>query len=715
MLVTTIKHALLVKKRFEKHWERTCKKDFSFDTETKSKYGYPPKDALIIGRTDVTFMSICYRGEAYSFPTSYFDPRYPDPEEWAKVFEDWFLNKRIVKAMHNANYDLNSINYSMEIPVVHRIWDTMIAAWKASEYKEKGLKQRAPAYGRYWRETKTIDFTNLHEVAEYAEQDVIQTDEMYQMQTQGYVDRPKSVTHIDANGNLVKTRQNLPAGRFTIKDEVVRSFDKLWLKYLEFPVLRATIRAERRGFPIDLESLRTIRRNVNNDLRNSVKIMYRMAGRVFNLNSGKQLSEVAGELEIENPHKTKKGADSWDAHSLVKMKGIHPFIDALHTYRSLEKLSSVYIGKQDLDRNNYAKSDAGLEYYISPVDGCIHCTMGTVAAITGRNSASNPNLQQIPSRKDKYGIKSVFTAVPITIGFKIAKKYRRDAVLIVLDYSQLEIRVMCLLSKDKTMAKILSNPKGDIHQHTADEFGVSRDPQAKNLNFLLLYGGGAYMLSETLTFQGVTTTKTECAEYIDRHKQVYPRVDEYRKELLEYHQKHGYVKLFCGRRRTLPDIDWENEKSVHKAETTLSNNVVQGSGQDFLKAAIVRSDPGCINPDRELPKHLEMPRSHRLYLADKVKVLEKYRRTLKLGETRFRLQVHDEAIFTSHPSAAEESLHILADIMSWRHYFPGISNYNVPLVAEGGVGGTWKDAKSKDKFLYHTKAGFEDWQKYATN
>jgi DNA polymerase I-like protein with 3'-5' exonuclease and polymerase domains len=713
MLVTTKNHALLVKKRIENYWRLTGRRYICLDTETQSKPGFPKNDALVIGRTDVTFMSMAYAGEAYSFPTAYFNSKFLSPEDLGAIFDDWIYDQTIIKVMHNGNYDCNATYYSMDWAVIRNLWCTLIGCWKASEYKEKSLKSRAPSYGRYWRQTSTVDFSNLLQVADYAEQDVIQTDEIFQMEMYGYVVRPQQIITIAENGELEKTRNSLPYQRFTIKDETLRPFDKLWLKFLEFPVLRSTIRAERRGFPIDLDKLREIRKKVNTDLYSSVKALYRISGKAINLNSGKQLSEVCNALGIVNPHKTAKGADSWDSHTLKKLEGVHPFLTELSKYKALSKLSSVYIGSKDLDPNDYKGSDCGLEYFVSPVDGAIHCSMGTVAAVTGRGSANNPNLQQIPSRKDTYGIKSVFTAVPVDSRRKIPKRYRRSALLIVLDYAQLEIRIMALLSKDRAMTKILSSKDGDIHQNTADEFGVSRDPQAKNLNFLLLYAGGAYMLSETLTYQGVPTSKSECESYIARHKEVYPRVDEYRQELLMHHKECGYVNLFCGRRRTLPDIDWDNKYSVHKAETTLSNNVVQGSGQDFLKAAIVRADYNCINPDRELPKRMEMNKEHRLYLADKVKLIDRYRKTFKYAECKFRLQVHDEAIFTAHPSAAEECLHLLADIMSWRHYFPGTSDYNVPLVAEGGVGETWKQAKSKGEFIYHTKAGFADFEKYA--
>jgi DNA polymerase I-like protein with 3'-5' exonuclease and polymerase domains len=92
--------------------------------------------------------------------------------------------------------------------------------------------------------------------------------------------------------------------------------------------------------------------------------------------------------------------------------------------------------------------------------------------------------------------------------------------------------------------------------------------------------------------------------------------------------------------------------------------------------------------------------------------LEQFRKILRLARCDFLLQVHDEAIYRVIPSAAEECLNILADIMSWRHYFPATSGYNVPLVSEGGIGENWKHAKSDDA-LVHVKTGYDEWNKYA--
>lgn len=191
---------------------------------------------------------------------------------------------------------------------------------------------------------------------------------------------------------------------------------------------------------------------------------------------------------------------------------------------------------------------------------------------------------------------------------------------------------------------------------------------------------------------------------------MYFRVHEYREELLETHRKNGFVPLFCGdyRHRTLPDVNWNNDWETHKAETTLSNNVVQGSGQDFLKAAIIRADYKCYNPDSAvIASALHHKSSPSLpIIRDYSRRLEKYRRTLKSAKCEYLLQIHDEVAFSVDYLAAEECLHILGDIMSWRHFMPSNVPYRIPLVAEGGVGENWKAAKSKKDFLFHAKVGF---------
>jgi DNA polymerase I-like protein with 3'-5' exonuclease and polymerase domains len=209
-------------------------------------------------------------------------------------------------------------------------------------------------------------------------------------------------------------------------------------------------------------------------------------------------------------------------------------------------------------------------------------------------------------------------------------------------------------------------------------------------------------------------TEAQVQAYADIYAQTYAGVVGYRKQLLDHHRAHNFVRLFLGRTRHLPDIDWSNSYSVHKAETTTSNNVIQGTGQDFLKAAIVRADYDNANPDQRMLDKYTLPKEHRLILSDYAPRLEKLRRQLRKASSRFILQVHDEVLFTCDKAAAAECLHIWCTLMTWRHFFPAISDYNVPLVAEGGWGANWEQAKS-EKGHDHIKLGYEEWARYANS
>lgn len=284
----------------------------------------------------------------------------------------------------------------------------------------------------------------------------------------------------------------------------------------------------------------------------------------------------------------------------------------------------------------------------------------------------------------------------------------RKKTLIVFDYQQLEIRVMALLSKDPAMHKILTDPKGDIHQNTSEEFGVDRDPTSKQINFLFLFGGREYALAEKLTTEGVPTTSDTASAYLVRYDEVYYRVHEFRKELIGYHKKHGFIRLLTGRRRWLDNVNWSNSWEEHKAETTLANNCIQGSGQDLLKASIIRNDPNNINVDRAALNRLVInDKTHKALLKDYAHKIEKYRRIYRLGHLEWLLQVHDETINACDFEAAEEIAHKIGEVMTWRHFMPAITDYSIPLVVEGGIGYSWGQCKNKKERLVGIEKGHD--------
>ncbi len=659
MIVESIKHA-------QKVFERLHKNDYIvLDTETVGLV--EREDALRWHRMRINMFSVCFRGESYSFPVDKFDPKYPSMMDYAKLLDPIFRDRKIVKVCHNINYDYGVFTiYDLKM---FNWWDTMIGGWLADANVEKSLKVRAPLFGHHLDETKTIDFTNLKELAYYAEQDVVVTDELYQMQSFGKVIRQKKIPFLTSSNKLVRLENPLPVLKVSPDGQGLTDFEKIFLRLLEFPVLSCVLRAEAKGIRFNSKRCLNIRHKVIRDIELEEKKIFRFAKRKFNVNSTKQVTEVFDDLGIEIHAKTKKGAPSVNYESLFNMRGVHPIIEQMINYRQLKKLEG-YVSEKGLLKEVFS-------------DKRIHCSLNTVGAVTGRFSSSKPNLQQIPSAKDRYGIKSCFTAPK-----------RRS--IVCLDLSQVEIRVMCLFCKDPAMERVLRDPKGDIHMNTAKEFDVDRSPTAKQLNFLLLYGGGAYMLANKLSLEGIPTDTTTASSYIDQYNSTYSGVREWREQAYEWHRKNGFYPYLLGRTRKVENLSSSNKRLRHKAETQLANNIIQGSAQDWLKCTIVRCDPRCVNPDKAVLRYMDFSASYAKRLKDYSRKLVKYRELLKKTKTQLLVQVHDELVFETEESAQHEVADLIGDIMTWHPYFEPLTNISVPIGVEGGYGKSWADAKKNE-------------------
>lgn len=668
MLLTSIAHA----ERVLKFWS-----DIPWlaqDTETQAKAQWPDKESTLIHyRHVIKIFSFCYKGVSYSCPTNLISPQFPTIEQWAELFEWYFceLNPKVESVFHNANYDIRVMRHQ-GWPVFRRVWDTMISSWMANANVDKGLKSRAPFYGRHIRDTKTINFNDLQELSSYAEDDVVVTDEIYQMHTRGVVIRPKTLYYLNQDGKFTAPVPN-PVGdfRLTIPTEVLSPFDRLFLRKQEFPVLISTIECEKNGVPLNAQKLVGIRAQMTKELAAVTKRIYRHAGKKINLNAAQQKVAVLQDLGLNLTRKTKAGKFSADFESMVGLRGQHPIVDDFIEYAKVEKLRSVYIGE---------KKGEGLEYYLNPKTQCIHPSLNTVGAVTGRFSSSSPNMQNIPSRYDRYKLKDCFEAP-------------KGQSLICMDYSQIELRVMALFSKDPLMTKVLNDPKGDIHQTTAENMDVPRDPVAKQCNFLLIFGGGGRVLAQRLRLEGHAISDDEGFALVDGFNETYTHVKPYRESQFDFHRQHGFVYLITGRRRVIENIDSSNRYELHMAETQLANNQIQGSAQDFMKALIVRCSIHRPNMDAQMHKFLDMPRDHELILRDYARKVEKFRRAFKLAKLRWRLQVHDEVLHTCDKHAAIDCAHHISEMMTWRHYFPPVTPMTVALRGDGGVGQTWGQAK----------------------
>lgn len=678
MLVTSISHG----ERVLKAWSNISWLAQDTETVPKAEWKHDSYSTLVRKRMRVNIFSACHKGEAYSFATNLIDAKYPTISQWAELW-NWYLhdlNPKIESVFHNANYDLSVLS-DMGWRHYNKVWDTMLGCWMANANIDKGLKARAPVYGRHVQDTKSVDFYNIKALSEYAEGDVVATDEFYQMQMFDRVVRPKTLVWMQANGKYTAPSKNeVGEYEFTVKTECLTPFDRLFLRKQELPVLRATIEAEDNGVPITTTKLHGIRVKMEADLAKHVRNIYRFAGKKFNINSGPQKVAVLTDLGMQLTKKSRKtGKPSVDIESMTSLVGQHPIITEFMSYSKVEKLRSTYIGED------------GLEYFYNKRTGCIHPGLNTIGAVTGRFSSSAPNMQNIPARNDRYGLKECFEA--------------KDGELIIcMDFSQIELRVMALLSKDPLMTKVLNDPKGDIHTETATKMNVPRDPAAKQCNFLIQFGGGGSVLAQRLCMEGQPTTKEEGDQLIIDWDNTYPYVKAFREHQFKFHEENGFIYLLTGRKRVIENIMSSNRYKRHMAETQLANNLIQGSAQDLTKALIIRCSPNRPNMDQFFGNFMNLPRDHALILKDYYAKVNKYRRIFRLANLRWRLQVHDEVLYTSQASAALECGSYISEMMSWRHYFPPITDMTVAIRGDGGVGQSWKLAKKPidPKFKIHS-------------
>lgn len=408
MLVTTLQHGkevfdrLLARQKIGRRW-------LVLDTETEARNGFPGKDsAIIIGRMQILVISACYMGESYCFATSHLDSSYPTPIEWLRLLVRTFKNTGTIFVFHYANYDVN-VFWTEKMPTAQLppIWCTMIGAWKANPVIDKGLKVRANLYGRFLSKTKAIDFSNKEQLELYAEEDVIQGDEMYQMQMYGSLNRPAVIERLAEDGSIVREKNPLPPGKHVIPDEDLDQQERLEMTLQEIPYLMETLDAEQAGFPFLVPRLEQIRVKVADDKKKALAEIFKIAGRSLNLRSPKQMDALFKELGIVSPVKTKKGAASFNSKAITLLGSTHSLLAPFKKYKALDKLQSVYVGNPEEVKD--PKKKFGLAYYVQP-DSTIRASANTVGAVTGRGTSNNPNLTQIPSAKDTYGIKSCFVA-----------------------------------------------------------------------------------------------------------------------------------------------------------------------------------------------------------------------------------------------------------------------------------------------------------------
>lgn len=397
---------------------------------------------------------------------------------------------------------------------------------------------------------------------------------------------------------------------------------------IELPLCAVLADMERAGFLVDRAALAAYGDSMVSGINALQEEIWRYAGREFNINSPKQLGEVLfDELMLPAGKKTKTGW-STNADVLEKLVGKHPIISDILDYRMLTKLKSTYAD--------------GLIKVISP-DGRIHTNFKMTVTATGRLSSTDPNLQNIPVRKELGSeIRKMFVAAP-------------GCVLVDADYSQIELRLLAHISGDETMKNAFLTGE-DIHAVTASQvFGIPLDevtPQqrshAKAVNFGIVYGISAFSLA-----QDIGVRPAEAKAYIDAYLEKYHGVREYMERVISEAKANGYVETLFGRRRPLPELKSSNFNTRSFGERVARNMPIQGTAADIMKLAMVNA--------------------HRRIQAEGLR-------------SRLILQVHDELIAECPEDEAEHVKALLEEEMS------GAVQLDVPLTANAKIGHTWAEA-----------------------
>ena len=401
------------------------------------------------------------------------------------------------------------------------------------------------------------------------------------------------------------------------------------LSDIELPLSAVLSDMEQWGFKINKDGIKKYAEHLAKEENALTEAIWLQAGHRFNINSPKQLGEVLfDELGLPFGKKTKTGY-STNADTLESLLPYHTIIADILTYRQIAKLRGTY-------------GDPLISF--ADENGRIHTKLNQTGTATGRLASSDPNLQNIPVRMD--------------LGRELRKYFiPEDGYLLIdADYSQIELRLLAVLSNDENMKNAFLNGE-DFHTTVASQvFGVDEDDvtpelrrRAKAVNFGIVYGIGEFSLAKDL---GIS--RKHAKEYIESYLHTFSGVDKYLKNTIEEAKKNGYTTTMFGRRRNIPELKSTNRNIRAFGERVSMNSPIQGSAADVIKIAM-------INVSRALRES---------------------------GiDARLIMQVHDELIIEAKRECADQAAEILVREME------NAVSLSVPLVADCGVGESWYEAK----------------------
>jgi DNA polymerase-1 len=598
-------HTILTQTDFDMWLDKLKAADlFAFDTETTS-LNY--MDAELVG---VSFSVT--PGEAAYLPVAhnYLDaPEQLDRAHVLASLKPLLENPTINKVGQHLKYDKNVLaNYDIDLQGI--AFDTILESYVLNSVATRhDMNSLAEIYLGH----KTIHFEDI--AGKGAKQISF-----------NQIPLDKAAPYAAEDADITLRLHNILWQKLSEEKDLVNVF-----KEIELPLSPVLAKMEQFGVLIDSQKLAQQSQDLAVRILELEKEVYILAGEEFNLGSPKQLQEILyKKMDLPVLKKTPKGAPSTAEEVLQELAINFPLPKLLMEYRGLSKLKNTYTDK--------------LPRMINARTGRVHTSYHQAIAATGRLSSTDPNLQNIPIRTEEgRRVRQAFIA---RTGYKI----------VAADYSQIELRIMAHLSRDKGLLNAFAVGQ-DIHAATASEVfdtpvaevSIEQRRNAKAINFGLIYGMSAFGLSKQLNIP-----RHDAQKYMDLYFERYPSVLTYMEDTRQIAKERGYVSTVFGRRLYLPEINASNGMRRKGAERAAINAPMQGTAADIIKKAMLAVD--------------------------------EWIETLPVDDVRMIMQVHDELVFEIKQYKLTEYQNKIISLMEQA------VQLEVPLIVEAGVGENWDEA-----------------------
>ena len=580
-------------------------KVISFDTETTSTEEM---------RAELVGISLAIKeGEGYYIPIGHRAGTNLPLEQVIAALKPPMTNPKIGKIAHNAKYDYIVLARN-GLRVSPLTFDTMLAEFIIDpSSRSMGLKNLA--FVKLGEE-----MTHIEDLIGKGKKQITMADVAIESAA------PYAVADAEVTLRLLPIQQE---GLKRVNGEKL-------LEEIDLPLTPVLADMEMTGISLDLPFFEETSKRLEKRMAEIEKQVYESVGKPFNINSTQQLSDILfKQLGLEPPdrgNKTASGHFSTSAGVLDLLRGKHAVVDMVLEHRELSKLKSTYV-------------DA-LQAALNSETGCVHTSYSQIGAVTGRLSSSNPNLQNIPIRTEE--------GRRLRHGFVASK----DNVLLSVDYSQIELRIVAHMARDESMLAAFRAGE-DIHATTAAAiYGVPTDAvtkpmrrRAKSINFGLIYGMSVFGLTRYTDL-----TLAEAETFVKTYFEKFPGVKRYLDGIRKQAAQQGYVETLLGRRRYFPALQGKaNVQVKNREEREAINAPVQGTAADIMKLAMLNIPPA-----------------------------------LKAAglKAKMLLQVHDELVFECPKEELKETARIVQQAMT--NAYP----LDIPLSTEARYGANWGETKS---------------------